>query len=165
MEVDHPAQGPQVADGPRPADGAASGGDDGARAGQGADGRLLRVQKGLHAPGVQQLLQERPLPLLDEEVHVHKLKAQRLGQQDAHGALARAGHADESDVIQSDLLLFTRFRPRPRAAPGESDGRQRGCCCPAPPRIKPARPRRRHPRVQRRSSGRTGGPPTGRRRG
>ena len=60
----------------------------------GADRLLLRVQKGLHPSGVQDLLEQRSLPLLDHQIHVQKAVAQGLGQKNAHGTFPGAGHAD-----------------------------------------------------------------------
>ena len=43
--------------------------------------------------------EETPLPLLDHQVRIQKRVAQGLGQEHAHGALARPGHADEYDIV------------------------------------------------------------------
>lgn len=51
----------------------------------------------------------RPLPLLDHQVGVQKAVAQGFGQKNAHSALARAGHADENDVVQSVILPLYRL--------------------------------------------------------
>ena len=90
---------------PLPAYGAAPGRDNGAAAVQAAHRRLLRVQKRRRPPAVQDLLEQGPLPLLDEQIHVQKLVAQQLGQQDTCGAFAGTRHADKGDVIQN------RFQP------------------------------------------------------
>ena len=108
-EIDHGAQLLQVGHGPLPADGAAPWGDDGAAAVHGADGLLLHLEEVLHPELVQDVLEQQALPLLDHQVGVQKAVAQGFGQKNAHSALARAGHADENDVVQSVILPLYRL--------------------------------------------------------
>ena len=58
---------------------------------------------------VQDVLEQQALPLLDHQVGVQKAVAQGFGQKNAHSALARAGHADENDVVQSVILPLYRL--------------------------------------------------------
>ena len=81
------------------AHGAAPRRDDAAAAVQSAHGPLLRVQKGVHPARVQNFLEECALPLLNQQVHVHKAVAQGFGQQNTYRALARARHTDQDDVV------------------------------------------------------------------
>ena len=89
-----------------PAHGAAPGGDHGVLTGDGADGVLLRLQKGIQAPLVQDLLEQGVLPLLDHQVDVQKVIAQGLGQQDPHRALARTGHPDQNHIFHRASPTF-----------------------------------------------------------
>ena len=70
MQIDDPAQRPQVGHGPLPAHRAPPGRDDGAAALHGADGIGLHIQEGLHTQRVHQRLQEGALPLLNDQIGI-----------------------------------------------------------------------------------------------
>lgn len=75
-----------------------------------ADGFLDR-DEALRALFGEDVTQERAPFVLDEQVGVEKAVADRLGEQDARRALARAGHADEYDVVLHNgaLLFFSPY--------------------------------------------------------
>ena len=107
VEIDHGAQRLQVRSALFPQHGAAAGGDDVALAGDGADGLLLTVEEGIYAPGVDDILQQGTLPVLDDQIHVQEGVAKGLGQQHAHRALARAGHADQGNVFHGKTAFLS----------------------------------------------------------
>ena len=53
----------------------------------------------VQALSVDDLLQPPAFGGLDEYVGIDEVTRQRLGQEDAHCALARSGHSDEDDVL------------------------------------------------------------------
>ena len=102
-EIDHRPQGLQVEGGLLPAHGAAPRCDHVAVTTEVQHRLLLRIQKGRHPPAVQNVLEQGSLPLLDDQIHVQKSIAQKLGQKDAHGAFAGARHSDECDIAHELL--------------------------------------------------------------
>ena len=104
-------------------------GDDGAAAVHGADGLLLHLEEVLHPELVQDVLEQQALPLLDHQVGVQKAVAQGFGQKNAHSALARAGHADENDVVQSVILPL--YRLISGISLTQKPGKRKGKCTPS----------------------------------
>ena len=71
---------------------------------QSTEQRTSQVQEPLHPVPVQNLLEQSPRPLLNEQVHIHKSIAQSLGQHHAYAAFAGTRHADQNNIIvHSDL--------------------------------------------------------------
>ena len=100
LEVDHRPQRLEMERCPLPAHGAPPRGDHRPAAVQTGHRPLLRIQKGRRPTLVQYLLEQRALPLLDQQVYVQELIAQQLGQKNAYRALPRAGHTNQCDVVQ-----------------------------------------------------------------
>jgi phosphate:Na+ symporter len=59
---------------------------------------LLQRAEDLRALGVDNVLKPQPFGGLDDDIDVCEAPGQRLGQQDAYGALADTRHADQNDV-------------------------------------------------------------------
>ena len=93
-----------MGDGRLPAHAAAPWGDHGAGAVHRTEDVPFQVQEPLHPVPVQNLLEQSPRPLLNEQVHIHKSIAQSLGQHHAYAAFAGTRHADQNNIIvHSDL--------------------------------------------------------------
>ena len=83
-------------------------GDHGAGAVHRTEDVPFQVQEPLHPVPVQNLLEQSPRPLLNEQVHIHKSIAQSLGQHHAYAAFAGTRHADQNNIIvHSDLSRYT----------------------------------------------------------
>src|SRR5208337_449252 len=80
-------------------DHAAASGNDGVLHVEGEDRLLLGRKEPVRPFRIDDLLQAPARPLLDHDVGVDEGHAQRLCEDDAHGALACAGHAGEDDVV------------------------------------------------------------------
>ena len=79
-------------------DDAASGGEDVPGHVQGEDEALLDGEEGVDAVGVDDLLEGASLAGLDGDVGVEEVAGGGLGEEDADGGLADAGHADEDEI-------------------------------------------------------------------
>ena len=61
---------------------------------------------------MQEILQA-VFALLDEQIRITKANAERFGKQDADGAFAAGGHADQNDIAhQMEISCATRYRSR-----------------------------------------------------
>ena len=108
-QIDHRTRGLQVGDGPLPADHAAPGGDHVPVALHRAHRTLFRVQKIGDPLLVQDLLEERPLLLLDHQIRIQKAIAQSLGQQYSHRTFPRTRHSNQRDVSHGPTSLLVKF--------------------------------------------------------
>ena len=98
LEVDDEAVGFEGAHGGVVIDDAAAGGDDGVFDVDAGDVVLFDLAEAVHAVGVDQFAKGFVAGDLDEDVGVEEIAAEAFGEEDADGAFADAGHADENDV-------------------------------------------------------------------
>lgn len=107
FEIDDEAVSFEGAHGGFVIDDAAAGGDDGVFDVDAGDVVLFDLAEAGHAAGVDQFAEGFFAGDLDEDVGVEEIAAEALGEEDADGAFADAGHTDEDDVGFS--IFYFRF--------------------------------------------------------
>jgi len=98
VQVDDEAGGGEVLHGGSAVDDASAGGDDVGGEVEGEDEALLDGEEGVDAAGVDDVLEGASFAGLDGDVGVEEVAGGGLGEEDADGGLADAGHADEDEI-------------------------------------------------------------------
>jgi hypothetical protein len=105
--MDDDAERTEMAHGCRPVHYASSGGDNARSASQRKDMAFFQAAESLHSFPVDDLLKTSAFSGLDKDVGVQKIAGDGFGQQNPHGALADARHANEDEIrIRSHFALI-----------------------------------------------------------